>query len=261
MKSARPRAHSPYSYLGRFYDEVTRGSPAMNRHARKKILGKLLPRIRSVCDLGCGSGTTAVELARGGREVHAVDASPTQCRQARAKSRKAGVAVRVIHADMRTFRLPERVELVICEFNPLNHLGRKRDLERAFRAVSRALLPGGWFYFDLNMRPMYEEIYPVTRWDEHDGFCVLSRGAVDRRRSTASLELDWFIADGSRWVRRRERIVDAWWSDAEIREALRKAGFASIRAWDGADVRPRRLRSRRGFDRYYLARKPSRRDG
>jgi len=92
------------SYLGRFYDAVTRGSPDMNRHARKKVLGRILPRIRSDCDLGCGTGTTAVELARGGRRVHAVDASPTQCRQARARAREARLPVRVLCADLRSFR-------------------------------------------------------------------------------------------------------------------------------------------------------------
>ncbi len=75
-----------YSLLGRFYDQLTRGAPAMNRHARKRILGRLLPSLRKVCDLGCGSGTTAIELARAGHTVYAMDASSSQCRQAREKS-------------------------------------------------------------------------------------------------------------------------------------------------------------------------------
>jgi hypothetical protein len=43
----------PYTLLARFYDELTRDAPAMNRHARRKILGAVLRRVRSVCDLGC----------------------------------------------------------------------------------------------------------------------------------------------------------------------------------------------------------------
>jgi len=69
------------------------------------------------------------------------------------------------------------------------------------------------------------------------------------------LELDWFVAERSRWRRSRERIEDTWWSDAEVRSALRRAGFGSIRAWDGTRIRPRSMKSKRGFDRYYLARK------
>ncbi len=54
---------------------------------------------------------------------------------------------------------------------------------------------------------------------------------------------------------RPRRHVDAWWSDGEVRPALRRAGFGRIRAWDGARIRPKKLQPRRGYDRYYLARK------
>jgi SAM-dependent methyltransferase len=245
----------PYSVLGRFYDQVTRGSSAMNRLARKRILGRVLPKVRTVCDLGCGTGTTAIELARAGHRMYAVDASPTQCRQARKKVGSAGVAVSVVCADMRRFRLPEVVDLVLCEFNPLNHLAQKTDLHAAFRQVARALRPGGWFYFDLNMRPTYVNLYPTTRFEEHDGFCVVSRGGVDEKRRKAWIEMDWFVLERGRWGRYRERIEDTWWSDAEIRSALRRAGFGTIRAWDGVRIRPRKMKPRPGYDRYYLARK------
>ena len=245
----------PYSILSRFYDQLTAQAPAMHRQARRRILGRLLGRLHSVCDLGCGTGTTAVELARDGHKVYAVDVSPDQCRQARAKVRRAGVAVLVLCADLRRFRLPEPVDLVQCEFNPLNHLQRKEDLGVAFRAVARALRPGGWFYFDLNMRPAYAGLNQMTRWEEHDGFCLVLRGGFDGRRESAWLELDWFIAGRGVWRRYRERIEDTWWSDAEVRLALRQAGFDRIRAWDGTRVRPRRMKTRRGHDRYFLARK------
>src|SRR3989442_11448523 len=52
--------------------------------------------------------------------------SPTMCRLARQKARRAGLPVRVICSDMRAFRLPERVDLVICEFNPLNRSEERR---------------------------------------------------------------------------------------------------------------------------------------
>ena len=248
-----PPNSPPYSVLGRFYDQVTRGGPAMNRHARKQILGRFLRRPRVVCDLGCGTGTTAIELARAGHKVYGVDASPVQVQQARDKIRCAGVAVRVLRADMRRFRLPEAVNLVLCEFNPVNHLARKGDLLQAFRSVARALRPGGLFYFDLNMRATYVKLYPTTRWEEDDGFCVVSRGGVDEPRRKAWIVMDWFVLEHDRWRRYRERIEDTWWTNAEIRSTLRQAGFGRIRTWDGARVRPPKMKPRPGYDRYYLA--------
>ncbi|MBI4461544.1 MAG: class I SAM-dependent methyltransferase [Acidobacteria bacterium] len=252
---ARLPAHRPYGLLARFYDQLQGDAPTMNRHARRKILGKILSQIHSVCDLGCGTGTTAVELARRGLRVFAVDNSPGMCRLARAKARRARLPVRVLCADMRRLRLPEPVDLVTCEFNPLNHLPRKSDLARAARAVARALRPGGYFYFDLNTRRTLEELYPSAHWIERRNLALVLHGGYDRRRQKGWLNFEWFLPAGKLWRRERERVEDIWWTDGEIRRAVRRAGFDRIRAWDAVRVRPHTPHSRPGFDMYYLARK------
>jgi len=249
---------TPYKTIAHFYDQLHGdNAPAMNRHARGKILGGVLPRVRSICDLGCGTGTTALEFARQGYQVYAVDLSPTMCRLAREKARRAGLPVRVLCADLRSFSLPHAVDLVSCEFNPLNHLRRKEDLERAARAAARALRPGGWFYFDLNTRRSLEELYPGTRWIEKRNFCVVMHGGYDRRRKKGWLEFEWFLRAGRGWRREKERVEDVWWTEAEVRRALRRAGFGRIRSWDGAQVRPRSMGSKPGYDLYFLAEKQS----
>ncbi len=187
--------------------------------------------------------------------MYAVDLSPEMCRQARAKVRRAGLPVRVLCADMRTFRLPEPVDLVLSEFNPLNDVPRRANLERAARAVVRALRPGGYFYFDLNTRRSLEELYPGTHWFAKPNFCMLLQGRYDRRRKKGILDFTWFLRSGKLWRRRHEHLEDVWWTDAEMRRALRRAGFSRIRAWDAAKVRPAWLHPRPGFDMYYLAQK------
>ncbi len=67
---------------------------------------------------------------------------------------------------MRAFRLTEPVDLVLCEFDALNHIPRKPDLARVASAVARALRPGGHFYFDVNNRLAFETIWPGTWWVE-----------------------------------------------------------------------------------------------
>lgn len=247
----------PYTVLARFYDRIAADAVAMNRHARARVLGNILPQVRTLCDLGCGTGSTALELARAGKKVYAVDASPAMCRAARAKLRGKPLNIRVLCADMRNLRLPERVDLVLSEFNPLNHLQRKSDLTPTFRAVARNLRPGGWFSFDLNTRLTLEKDYPnALQWTEEPDFCLLMRGRADLQRDKGWLDFDWFLPCGRSWRRFHERVEDTFWSDAEIRRALRRAGLRLLRVWDGADVRPASHRHRRGRDAYYLARKP-----
>ncbi|MGH9804691.1 MAG: class I SAM-dependent methyltransferase [Candidatus Acidiferrales bacterium] len=252
MKTA---SHKPYGMLARFYDTLADYAPAMNRHARERILGRILDQVRSACDLACGSGETALALAHRGLKVYAVDLSPTFCRITRRKARRARLPVRVLCADMRRFRLPRRVDLVTCEFAGLNHLPRKDDLLPVFRAVARALGPGGWFLFDLNTPKSLREQMQMTEWVEKPEFKLLMRGHYDRKRRAGILTFDWFVAAGKLWRHQRETVDHIAWSDAEIRRALRRAGFRRPRFFDGLDVRPPMPGAKRGYDAYYLAKK------
>lgn len=251
----------PYTLLARLYDRLTPYAPAMNRHARKRILGKMLPRVRAVCDLGCGSGETALDFARRGLKVFAVDLSPTLCRITRAKARRARLPIRVLCADMRRFRLPEPVDLLTCEFAALNHVPRRADLGRVLRGVARALRPGGWFLFDVNTPKSFAEQIPRGEWIARRGFKLVLRGRYDRRRQKAVLHFEWFVPKGKLWRHRREQVEHVCWTDREIRRSLRRTGFQRIRVWDGMEVRPPSPDARRGTDTYYLAQKPIRTGG
>jgi len=69
---------------------------------RATLLGWLPPDLsgKRVLDAGCGTGQLAVELARRGAEVVAVDLSPTLVDHARARADEAGVAVAFHAGDM-----------------------------------------------------------------------------------------------------------------------------------------------------------------
>jgi SAM-dependent methyltransferase len=226
----------PYKYLAQYYDRVfTPSVTAIQEAARQAVMGSILPRVQSACDLACGSGTTAVRLAKRGIRTMAVDNSSGMCRLVREKARRAGVVLRVLQADMRQFRLPERVDLVLCEGDAINHLDRKAELARVARCVARALRPGGWFYFDANNRAGFRSYWKDTWWSEKPGVVAVMRNGNDADQDRAWCDVEWFIRTGrGHWQRRHERVEEVCWSAREIRTILTNAGFASVRAWDAS---------------------------
>lgn len=252
MKNSRP-VNAPYSLLARYYDCLVGEAAAMNRHARERILRTILPNVRRVCDLACGSGETALDLARSGLEVHAVDLSAVFCRAVRAKARRAGLRIAVHCADMRDFVLPDPVDLVLAEFAALNNLADRSDLPRVFKAVSRALASGGSFLFDVNTPLALRTQYDQTYWFEGPAFKLAQRGSLEADGRRARLDFEWFVPARRSWRHVRETLWNVCWTDAEIRRALRAAGFSQVRRFDGVDVRPRTPGARRGTDAYYLA--------
>jgi SAM-dependent methyltransferase len=226
-------ADGGYRWLAEYYDhlfELRRPFTA----ARKQVIGPILPEVQSACDLCCGTGTFALQLAGKGIETFAIDLSPRMCRITRQKARFMGLPVRVIQADMRSFRLPRSVDLVTCEFDALNHVPHKRDLRRVAKSVARVLRPGGHFTFDVNNRAAFEQVWSSTWFIEKDPVVLVMRGAHRPGTDRARTDAEWFIRTGKLWARRRERIEEVCWSAAEIREALAAAGFAGIKTWDAA---------------------------
>jgi len=254
-KAADGPINEPYALLARYYDGLCAYAAPMNRHARSRILRTVLPRVRSVCDVGCGSGETAIELARRGFEVYAVDSSPVFCGVVRASAHRAKLRVAVQCDDMRDFTLPRPVDLVLAEFASLNNLADRRDLPRVFNAVARALRDGGWFCFDVNTPLSLRTQYPQTYWIEDKKFKLVQHGSLEADGQRARLDFEWLIPSGRMWRHVRETLWHVCWTDAEIRRALRLAGFELLRCFDGQDVRPKMAGEKRGTDAYYLARK------
>ncbi len=71
----------------------------------------------TVLDIGCGTGRHAIELAKRGYRVTGLDLSEDQLARARCNAEAAGVEVKFIRADARSFHFNHRFDAVtmICE--------------------------------------------------------------------------------------------------------------------------------------------------
>lgn len=98
---------------------------------------------RRVLDVGCGYGTVALELARAGHEVTALDASEGACDVARRTL--AGVAATVIHASFGSDDLHDGSFDAIRFGRSLHHMD---DVGAAAERAALLLAPGGVVVID-----------------------------------------------------------------------------------------------------------------
>jgi tellurite methyltransferase len=102
--------------------------------------GPLLGGGGRALDVACGDGRNALQLARLGFDVDAVDISDLTIDALRAAAAERAPAVHPRVLDLEREPLPEDAYDVVVCFNYL-----QRDL---FDALARALRPGGWLLFE-----------------------------------------------------------------------------------------------------------------
>lgn len=105
--------------------------------------------VRSVLDLGCGTGGHALELARRGYEVDGVDRSPDMLACARQKLAAANVTVGLHRADLREYELGRGFDAAIMMFAVLGYQTATADVVAVLRTARRHLQPGGLLAFDI----------------------------------------------------------------------------------------------------------------
>jgi SAM-dependent methyltransferase len=113
------------------------------------------PGVRSVLELAAGPAEHARELARRGVRAAALDWSAAMCSYAASQAKAAGVALEIVEADMRDFRVagPDgaqaKFDAAVTMLNSACHLFTLDDLVRHLTAVRAHLVPGGLYVVEL----------------------------------------------------------------------------------------------------------------
>lgn len=104
-----------------------------------------------VLELGAGAGRVSLALAAAGHEVIGVDTSEAMIELARTKARELSVDARTrfVLADMRSFDLGRRFELIVVPFSSFRHLLTPGDQAATLERVRAHLAPGGLLVLDL----------------------------------------------------------------------------------------------------------------
>ena len=220
-----------YTVLARCYDRLTadvdyeKWADYVERHFRR-----CRRPVRTVVELGCGTGSLAALLARRGYAVTAVDLSSDMLAAAEQKCR--GLDVQLVCQDMSRLALRSPADAVISCLDSVNYVTRPAALRRTFRRVRQALSPGGLFLFDAKTPAALEGADGQTYLDEDEGLFCVWRGEYSPKRRVCGYGLDLFVReeDGS-WSRGGEYHEEYAYTPEELEGFLREAGFSKIKRY------------------------------
>lgn len=120
------------------------------------LCARLAADVRSVLDLGCGTGELAAGLAQRFPDCAVTGADPAASMLAVARRRPGGERVEWVEADARTLDLGRRFDLIVLTGHAFQVFLTPQDQLAVLRTIARHLNPRGRFVFD-SRNPTAEE--------------------------------------------------------------------------------------------------------
>ena len=197
----------------------------------RQIMDREDVKPRTAVDLACGTGSVALILAEMGLEVTGVDMSEEMLTVAMDKVSEMDYPPMFVCQSLQELSIPRGVDLAVCALDSLDYITNPDDCREAIRRIYRALNPGGIFIFDVNTPEKLRAMDGQVFLDEDDDVYCVWRGEFDKDTNICSYGMDLFQRQGSVWHRSFEEHREYAYSQEQLTEYLRGAGFMRIRVY------------------------------
>ncbi len=121
--------------------------------------------VKSILDLGCGTGNHAIPLVKRGYQVTGIDLSESMLEHARTKIRniKEKKLLKLIKGDVRSFKVAQDFDAAIMMFAVLGYQLENSDISSTLKCVRKHLKKDGIFIFDVWYGPAVLHDKPSQR--------------------------------------------------------------------------------------------------
>src|SRR5215469_7717955 len=202
--------------------------------------------VRAAVELCCGPAHHLRELAGRGIRTYGIDLNREMLAYARSLNRRDRAKVQLMRADMRTFALPQRVDLAYCLFDSFCHNATDADAVATLRATGAALRRGGIFIAELTHPADFfagMRTRSRSRWTMRYPDVVIStrfaHTRVDPIEETfePAIDIDARYRDGRRPAHIVDRLQYRIWLCSGLRNVAAASGCFDIVGWHG-DLTP-----------------------
>lgn len=244
----------PYSALAGGYDVVMAhvDYPAWAEYVLD-LIAEHVPDAESVLELGCGTGTLALEVQEradeitpdpGGFEYLGTDASPAMIEVARMKAARLGADMGNLRFQVDDFlSAPEgSADVVLLLYDGLNYLLEETAVAALLDSIARALRPGGIAIVDQSTPA--NSIANEAHFDDEGEFGDFRYERRSRFDEGQRLHITVFniTVAGERYV---EEHVQRAYDVGEVRSLIEASALEVVAAYDGFTLRPATERTER----------------
>lgn len=194
---------------------------------------------KSAVDLGCGPGYHARAFAARGLAATGLDWSDEMIRFARDEAAKEGTTVDWRVGDMRSFVLPQPVDLAVCLFDSIDGLRFIDDFVDHFRAVAANLTPDGLYVIGQSHQRNTGIIdYGPFHYEAQRNGCKVridwaTDVKTDTLTQTADVEIVFHVNDEDIETEFRHRTVESFATPPFLVAGARLSGVLEALEWYG----------------------------
>ena len=221
-----------YKNLASSYDRLTND---VDYEATVEFYNEILKREgvrpRTAVDLACGTGSVTVLLAKQGIRTVGVDMSEDMLTAAWEKVMDMDEPPTFVCQKLQELRLPRGVDLAVCALDSLDYITDPADCAEAIKRAFKVLNPGGIFIFDVNTPEKLRAMDGQVFLDEDDDVYCVWRGEFDEQTNICSYGMDLFQRRGNLWERSFEEHREYAYSQEQLINYLKQAGFSRIEVY------------------------------
>lgn len=183
----------------------------------EKIIKKNKVPASMILELGCGTGSFGLEMAKRGYEMICLDISTDMLDCAAEKAAEQGADILFLNQDMCNFELYGTVDVIVCLLDSFNYLTSYSQVQKLFKLVQNYLNPEGLFIFDINTRYKFENTLANNMFYEiGEDITYLWENEYNPRTKKARFDLTFFVRHHELYERFDETHYERAYSDDEI---------------------------------------------
>ncbi|MEE1319835.1 MAG: methyltransferase domain-containing protein [Ruminococcus sp.] len=176
-------------------------------------------------DLACGTGSLTRLLKKKGIDVYGADASAEMLSEAMQRSFEEELDILFLRQKMQSLDLYGTIDTCVCTLDSINHLTNIDDVKKTFDRVGLFMDDDGMFVFDVNSVYKHREVLADNTFvfENEKVYCVWQNTPLEN--DVVKINLDFFEEENGVYYRTEESFCERAYSDEQIREMLKCAGF------------------------------------